>query len=287
VGVGGEGVGAHAFFLVLFLSLGQKKNKSLQKNPAQNTFTLTSGKPVVFTNFRYAAPRSIMTSLSVLVPVFNEERTLKRVMAALSAALPESQIIYVDDGSADSSLQILKADARPQDLVLTKKNGGKGSAIREAIRHSAGTYTVIQDADLEYDPFEIKDLLSEAQKHPGAAVFGSRFLKKNPNIYPLFLIGNKVLTWIINLLFRSHLTDSYTCFKLFPTEALKKFPLKADGFDLEVELSVYPLKFGVPIREVPISYHPRSFAEGKKISWRDALKGIFTALKIRLSKTRN
>ncbi|OGJ65471.1 hypothetical protein A3A67_01250 [Candidatus Peribacteria bacterium RIFCSPLOWO2_01_FULL_51_18] len=225
-----------------------------------------------------------MPTLSVLVPVFNEERTLKRVMDALTAALPESQIVYVDDGSTDNSLNILKSGARTGDLVLTKTNGGKGSAVRLAIARAEGTFSIIQDADLEYDPFEIRNLLNEADKNPGSAVFGSRFLKKNRNIYPLFLLGNKFLTGVINYLFKSRLTDSYTCFKLFPTETLKLLPLKSEGFELEVELSAYPLKQGIKILEIPITYHPRSFKEGKKIGWQDAVKGIATALKIRFGK---
>ncbi len=225
-----------------------------------------------------------MTSLSVLVPVYNEERTLKRVMAAVVEALPNSQIIYIDDGSRDASLQILKENARPQDKVLTKENGGKGSAIRLGLEHAGGDYAVIQDADLEYDPREIMALLSYAEAHPNTAVFGSRFLRRNPNIYPLYLLGNKILTWVINMLFWSKLTDSYTCIKLFPLPLFRSFPLKARGFELEAELCAYPLKRGISVHELPISYQPRSFAEGKKIRWQDAWKGIMTAAAIRFKK---
>jgi glycosyltransferase involved in cell wall biosynthesis len=222
--------------------------------------------------------------LSILVPVYNEERTLERVMASLGEVLPDSQIVYVDDGSSDRSLEILRAHARPNDLVLTKENGGKGSAIRMAIKHATGTFAVIQDADLEYDPREIRDLLAYAESHPGTIIFGSRFLKRNPNLYSLYLLGNKTLTWFINFLFWSHLTDSYTCMKLFPTEILKSLPLRARHFELEVELCAYPLKRGVAIHELPISYRPRTFAEGKKIGWKDAVKGMWTAVRIRMEK---
>ena len=223
--------------------------------------------------------------LTILVPIYNEERTLAEVMKLLTMALPESEIIYINDGSKDRSLEILQSKARPQDKVLTQKNGGKGSAIRAGIAQAYGNFCVIQDADMEYDPKEILILLKEAEEHPGSIVFGSRFLKPNPNIYPLYLLGNKVLTTILNLLFGGNLTDSYTCYKLFPTKILRSLPLTARGFELEAELSAFPLKAGHSIRECAISYHPRTFEEGKKINWKDAWKGIFTMLKIRFAKS--
>lgn len=222
-----------------------------------------------------------MPFLSILVPVYNEERTLQRVMEALNHALPEAQVVYIDDGSEDRSLAILRKYVRPSDTVLTKENGGKGSAIRLGIAHATGDYCVIQDADLEYDPIEIRSLLAKATEQPGTVVFGSRFLKPNPNIYPLYLLGNKTLTWILNLLFCGHLTDAYTCYKLFPTKLLKELPLTARGFELEAELAALPLKRKWTIVEHPISYHPRTFSEGKKINWKDAVKGIRAMLQIR------
>lgn len=220
--------------------------------------------------------------LTIIVPVFNEERTIAEVMERITNTHPDAEIIYVDDGSADRSREILEANKRPGDTVLTKENGGKGSAIRMGITHANGKYAVIQDADLEYDPREITNLLSEAEANPGSAVFGSRFLKENPNLYKRYLIGNKFLTLIINLLFRGKLTDSYTCYKLFPTDFLKSLPLKANGFELEAELCARTLKKKVPIREVAISYNPRSIQEGKKICLRDAWKGVLMMFRIRI-----
>lgn len=224
-----------------------------------------------------------MSTVSILVPVYNEERTLKRVMDALMVTLPDSQIIYIDDGSKDKSLEILRAHARPQDIVITQENGGKGSAIRAGIKKATNDYCVIQDADLEYDPADILLLLEKTKQDPEAVVFGSRFLRPNANIYPLYLLGNKTLTFILNILFCGHLTDSYTCYKLFPTAFLKTLPLQANGFELEAELSALPLRMGKRILEVPINYHPRTFEEGKKIGAKDAIRGILTMLQIRLS----
>lgn len=220
-------------------------------------------------------------ALSIIVPVYNEARTVATIMEELSRIWPDAEILYVDDGSKDGSLEILRQHARPRDKVLTKENGGKGSAVRLGIAEATGTFTVIQDADLEYDPSEIRLLLEEAQQRHGI-VFGSRFLRPNPNLYKRYLMGNKAMTLIVNVLFGSHLTDSYTCYKLFPTEALKELPLKARGFELEAELCAYPLKSGKEIREIAISYKPRSLEEGKKIRFKDAWKGALTLFKIRL-----
>lgn len=223
------------------------------------------------------------TQLSIIVPVYNEERTLASIMSALGAACPEAEIIYVDDGSKDASLVILQSGAKSGDTVLHKENGGKGSAIRKGLDVASGVYTVIQDADLEYDPSEILLLVEAAKKHPGSAIFGSRFLRKNPNIYKRFLLGNKVLTFILNVLYGAHLTDSYTCYKLLPTNVFRDLHLTARGFELEAEICAKCLLTNIPIIEIPISYKPRTISEGKKINIWDAWKGVKTMLRLRWS----
>jgi len=223
--------------------------------------------------------------LSIIVPVYNEEQTIEAVMHRLQTIFPDAEMIYVDDGSHDRSLELMKAHARPDlDRVLTKPNGGKGSAIRMGLEAANGTYTTIQDADLEYDPSEIASLLDRAKKSPGTVVFGSRFLRKNPNRYRLYLIGNKVLTGFLNILFGSRLTDSYTCYKLLPTDQFRSLNLKARGFELEAEIAAKCLKRNVTIHEVPISYRPRTIEEGKKIGWKDAWKGVVMMLTVRFKK---
>jgi glycosyltransferase involved in cell wall biosynthesis len=214
--------------------------------------------------------------------VYNEERTLPEIMKAIAEACPDAEVLYVNDGSKDKSLELLHKHARPQDQVLTKPNGGKGSAVRLGLEKASSTYAVIQDADLEYDPKEIALLVTEAKAHPGTAVFGSRFLQKNPTIYTIFLLGNKTLTMVLNILFFARLTDSYTCYKLLPTELFRGLNLTSNGFELEAEIAAKCLKRGIPVREIPISYKPRTIAEGKKINWRDAWKGVVMMLKIRV-----
>ncbi len=222
--------------------------------------------------------------LSIIVPVYNEARTLATIIRALHAIFSEeTELIFVNDGSTDDSLAILQREARPQDLILTKENGGKGSAVRMGISRATAPFTVIQDADLEYDPREILTLLAFAKANPQTIVFGSRFLKKNPNIYKRNYIGNRFITLILDILFLGALTDSYTCFKLFPTDVLQSLPLRARGFELEAELSAWPLKRGIDIHELPISYQPRRIEEGKKIRAKDAWKGILTMIRIRFA----
>jgi len=220
-------------------------------------------------------------TLSIIVPVYNEGKTVSEIMDALGRIWPDAQLIYVDDGSKDDSLAVLRAHARPTDTVLTKVNGGKGSAIRMGLEKAEGAYTVIQDADLEYDPADIRLLLEEAQTHPGAVIFGSRFLRPNPNIYKRFLMGNKAMTLTLNVLFFSRITDSYTCYKLLPTDLFRSLGLVSRGFELEAEIAAKTLLKGVKIREVPISYKPRTIEEGKKIRFSDATKGVRTMLRIR------
>ncbi len=223
--------------------------------------------------------------LSIIVPVYNESRTIVTIVRTLHEIFPDNvELIFVDDGSTDDSLRILRQEMREGDIVLTKENGGKGSAVRFGITKATAPFTVIQDADLEYDPREILTLLHYAEEHPGTIVFGSRFLKKNPNIYKRNYIGNRLITLILDLLFLGTLTDSYTCYKLFPTAILKSLPLHAQGFELEAELSAWPLKLGIHIHELPITYRPRSLEEGKKIRAVDAWRGFCTMLAIRFRR---
>jgi glycosyltransferase involved in cell wall biosynthesis len=220
-------------------------------------------------------------TLTILIPMYNEERTIVEVYRAIIRSCPDAEILCIDDGSTDGSTDVLASALRKTDRLITIPHAGKGAAIRAGLREANGEYIVIQDADLEYNPGEIPLLLQEAVAHPGCAVFGSRFLCPNPNIYKRYLLGNKVLTQWMNMLFGAKISDSYTCYKLLPTTLFRELNITATGFELEAEICAKCLSKGVDIREVPVHYKPRTIAEGKKIGWKDACKGIWTTLRIR------
>jgi glycosyltransferase involved in cell wall biosynthesis len=221
--------------------------------------------------------------LSIVVPAYNEEQTVGQIIDRLHAACPDAECVFVDDGSKDSTLSILKTKASPSDIVVTKENGGKGSAVRKGYEHATGTYTVVQDADLEYDPEELPMLLEFAERGNHVAVFGSRRLKKQKQFaHLLTYIGGSLLTYICNALYRTDLTDQPTCYKMVRTDVLKTFPLKENDFRFDPELTVMLARRHIHIAEAPISYHARSYKEGKKINWKDWFKWVWVFCTLRL-----
>lgn len=221
--------------------------------------------------------------LSIVIPVYNEEPTLRQIVERVFAACGDfSEVVFVDDGSKDKSLEILKELARPQDTVLTKQNGGKGSAVRKGYEVAKGNYVIVQDADLEYDPEEIPALLEYAEAHNLPALFGSRRLKKQKQyVHVLHFLGGTALTYICNVLYGSRLTDQPTCYKMVRGDVLSILPLKENDFRFDPELTVMVLRNGHDIPELPISYHPRSMEEGKKINWRDWFKWVWVFVTLR------
>ncbi len=220
--------------------------------------------------------------LSVIVPVFNEEKTVGKMLAKLVKVAEVSEIIIVDDGSTDGSVKAIKKIDSKKIHLFSKKNGGKGSAIRFALTKVIGTYVLIQDADLEYDPDDISILTDPVKKGKAEVVYGSRFLGPHLNLLYWHRVGNGLLNFLINILFNTTLSDMETCYKLIPTEQLKAINLKANAFDIEPEITCKLLKRGLRIYEVPISYVGRDHSQGKKITWVDGFAAVGVILRERL-----
>ncbi len=231
--------------------------------------------------------------LSVLMPVYNEARTLRRIVRAVLDSPIELQIelVCVDDRSTDGSWEILKelAAADPRVKVFRQeKNQGKGSAIRAAISHMTGDIAIIQDADLEYDPTEYPVMLAPILAGKADAVFGSRFASSPQRRVLLYWhsVANRLLTWISNVLNDINITDMETCYKAVRADVLKQIPLKSKRFGIEPELTTRLAQWNLRIYEVPISYHGRTAAEGKKIGLKDAFEALWCLFKFRFIDTR-
>lgn len=225
-----------------------------------------------------------ISTLSVIVPVYNEERTVLKILAAVEAVPLAKEIIVVDDGSSDGTRELLRLyiENKPNFLVIYhEKNGGKGQAIRTGIMAVSGDAVIIQDADLEYDPQDFLKLVEAMESTGVQAVFGSRFLKGDKVTSAWHRFVNFFLTFLTNVLFSVKLTDMETCYKLFRSDFLKQFPLQSEGFEIEVELTARTLRSGARIVEIPISYKGRSFHEGKKIGWKDGIKALGALFKYR------
>ena len=228
------------------------------------------------------------TLLSVLVPLYNEEEFIAPLLErVLDAPLPdgmEREVIVVDDGSSDGSAEIVAALAarnREIHLVRHQRNSGKGAAIRTAIEHAHGDFTIIQDADLEYDPREYPNLLRPLLEGKADAVYGSRFMIVGERrvLYFWHSVANRLLTEFCNLVADLNLTDMETCYKAFRTSLLKSIPLRSQRFGIEPEITIKTAKRQVRIYETPISYHGRTYEEGKKIGLKDAFEAVYIILR--------
>ena len=217
-----------------------------------------------------------MRTISLVVPVYNEERTIEEALRRLfDVPLPgwRKEIIVVNDGSRDRTKEKIKAFGENIAYLENAKNLGKGCAIRMGVEKAVGELILVHDADLEYDPEDIPRLL--AAFAPERAVFGSRNLEPERYGYKLFLLGDVLLTFLVNAVFGTHLTDVFTCYKLIPAKLFKSLDLKSDGFAVEMETTVKLLASGIGIREVPIRYHPRTFKEGKKFTILNGMREVF------------
>ena len=224
--------------------------------------------------------------LSVLIPVYNEAATIEALVDRVRAIPLPVEVIAVDDASDDGSQEVLDRLQRARKLDHLQrhpKNRGKGAAIRSGIARATGDVIVIQDADLEYDPAELPALMKPILEGRADAVFGSRF-QGGPHrvLYFWHAVGNRFLTLLSNMLTNVNLTDMETCYKLVRADLLKRLPLTADRFGFEVELTARLAQAGARIWELPISYSGRTYAEGKKITWRDGLAAVAHVLRYNL-----
>jgi glycosyltransferase involved in cell wall biosynthesis len=235
-----------------------------------------------------------LTLLSVLIPLYNEEELVGALMErVLKVNLPEgvdSELIVVDDGSSDESVAVVLALSEKYPgrirLIRHERNQGKGAAIRTAIQHARGDIGIIQDADLEYDPNEYPRLLMPLLEGRADAVFGSRFLVAGERkiLYYWHALANHALTTMCNMAADVNLTDMETCYKAFRLSLVKSIPLRSDRFGIEPEITIKLAQRGASIYELPISYHGRTYAEGKKIGLKDAVQAFFTILRFGLTR---
>jgi glycosyltransferase involved in cell wall biosynthesis len=223
--------------------------------------------------------------LSVIIPAYNEEQTISEVIERVQATQLVHEIIVVDDGSQDDTVervQTLRADNTAcLQLLQHPHNRGKGAAVRTGLAAATGDFVLVQDADLEYNPADYPTLLAPFTDPKVEVVYGSRNLRRNPKSTLAFYWGGRLLSWVTNLLYGSSITDEATGYKVIKTDLLRDIGLEADGFEFCPEVTGKLLRRGVKIREVPISYQPRSREEGKKIQWVDGLIAIWTLLKYR------
>lgn len=223
--------------------------------------------------------------ISVIIPAYNEVQTIAEIVRRVQAVGVADEIILVDDGSADGTREAMKnLDGRGAvRAIFHERNLGKGAAVRSGIQHARGDVIIIQDADLEYDPRDYEALLRPLREGLADVVFGSRFLggARRPVMF-WHMVANKILTFITNILYDTILTDMETGYKVFRREVVQDLRLHARRFDFEPEFTAKVLKRKVRIFEVPITFNPRDYYEGKKIGLKDAFQAVWTLLKYRL-----
>lgn len=219
--------------------------------------------------------------LSVVIPVYNERTTLPALLDKVLAAPYDKELLVVDDYSTDGTRDLLQNYSHPQVRIFYHEvNKGKGAAIRTAIQHATGDVVLIQDADLEYDPQEYPKLIDPIERDLADVVYGSRFLG-GPHRVLFFwhYLGNQFLTTVSNMMTNLNLSDMETCYKAFRREVIQSIPLRSNRFGFEPEVTAKIARRGVRVYETPISYHGRTYAEGKKIGWKDGVVALWTIVR--------
>jgi len=222
--------------------------------------------------------------LSVIIPVYNEEATIERIVKKVIDSPFDKEILIVDDGSEDGTGGILrdKIEGLPGVRIFSHEaNRGKGAAIRTAQPHITGEITIIQDADLEYDPADYEKMVDPILTREADVVYGSRFLGMHRAFLFWHMIGNKLLTLMPNVLYNTILTDMETCYKAFRSEVFKRITIRSNRFEFEPEITAKVFKMGCKVFEVPIYYDGREYSQGKKITWKDAFGAIWALIKYR------
>jgi len=224
--------------------------------------------------------------LSIIIPAYNEDRTLQQIVQKVLSlkTVPSKEVIIVNDGSRDNTPKILKSlsSEKTVKIITNPKNLGKGASVKKALKIASGDVILIQDADLEYEPKDIPQILKMFNNKEVKVVYGSRILGKNPISHWTFNLGGRAITLVTNLLFQTKITDEPTGYKAFRKEVVKNINLKSKGFEFCPEITAKIAKQKIKIWEVPISYHPRPVSE-KKIKWQDGLAAIFYLVKYRFT----
>jgi len=230
--------------------------------------------------------------LSIVIPCFNELKTIEEiVMAVKSAPVENKEIIVVDDFSTDGTRELLKEKIEPlvDRVMYHEVNRGKGAALRTGFAEATGDIVVVQDADLEYDPQQYPILMEPILQNRADVVFGSRFMGGLPHrvVYFWHMVGNKFLTLLSNAFTNINLTDMETCYKMFRREIIQSINIQEDRFGFEPEITAKVARGGYRIYEVGISYYGRTYSEGKKIGWKDGLRAIYAIFKYNIFSSRS
>lgn len=225
--------------------------------------------------------------LSVVIPVFNERKTVEQIINVVRGAdVRDIEIIVVDDGSTDGTQQVLKEKIATlvNQIIYQPHNMGKGAAVRAGFAAATGDVILVQDADLEYNPADYPTLLEPILTGKADAVFGSRFMGGRPHrvLYFWHMVGNRFLTLLSNMFTNLNLTDVETCYKAFRAEVIKKLDLRENRFGFEPEVTAKLAKAKCRIYEVGISYNGRTYSEGKKVNWKDGFRAIYTIVRYNL-----